>query len=130
MSGGIFDGIFSIVHRTFLLSYFRGCWLLDFFCAQSMWTYNEAAIELATAVFLNDYNSMAMSFMTKLNFWQRKLFKIQLDSSLQKHPFLLALRCWGRFARRNVCDSATEIPLLMTQINVYIINLVVMGFQI
>ena len=27
-----------------------------------MWTYNEAAIELAAAIFLNDYNSMAMSF--------------------------------------------------------------------
>ena len=51
MSDGIFDGIFPIVHRTFLLSYFRGCWLLDFFCAQSMWTYNEAALELAAAVF-------------------------------------------------------------------------------
>ena len=31
-------------------------------------------------------------------------------TSLRKHPFLLALRRWGRFARRNVCDSATEIP--------------------
>ena len=30
--------------------------------------------------------------------------------SLRKHPFFLALRRWGRFARRNVCDSATEIP--------------------
>ena len=30
--------------------------------------------------------------------------------SLGKHPFLLALRRWGRFAWRNVCDSATEIP--------------------
>ena len=30
--------------------------------------------------------------------------------SLRKHTFLLALRHWGRFARRNVCDSATEIP--------------------
>ena len=49
MSDGIFDGIFLIVHRTFLLSYFRGCWLLDFFCAQSIWTYNETAIELAAA---------------------------------------------------------------------------------
>ena len=29
--------------------------------------------------------------------------------SLRKHPFLLALRRWG-LARRNVCDSATEIP--------------------
>ena len=27
MSDGIFDGIFPIVPRTFLLSYFRGCWL-------------------------------------------------------------------------------------------------------
>ena len=28
--------------------------------------------------------------------------------SLRKHPFLLALRHWRRFARRNVCNSATE----------------------
>ena len=51
MSAEIFDGIFPIDHRTFLLSYFRGCWLLEFFCAQSMRTYNEAAIELAAAGF-------------------------------------------------------------------------------
>ena len=38
MSDGIFDGIFPIVHRTFLLSHSRGCWLLDFSCVQSMWT--------------------------------------------------------------------------------------------
>ena len=31
-------------------------------------------------------------------------------ASLRKHPFLLALRRWGRFSRRNVYDSATEIP--------------------
>ena len=30
MSDGIFDGIFPIAHRTFLLSYFRGCWLDSF----------------------------------------------------------------------------------------------------
>lgn len=30
------DGNFLIVHRTFLFSYFRGCWRLDFFfCAQT-----------------------------------------------------------------------------------------------
>ena len=28
--------------------------------------------------------------------------------SLRKHPFLLALRRWERFARRDVCDSAKE----------------------
>ena len=32
------------------------------------------------------------------------------NRSLRKHPFLHALRRWGRFARRNVCDSATKIP--------------------
>ena len=31
-------------------------------------------------------------------------------TSLRKHPFLLALSRWERFARRNVCDSAAEIP--------------------
>ena len=30
--------------------------------------------------------------------------------SLWKHLFLLALRRWGRFAWRNICDSMTEIP--------------------
>ena len=42
---------FLIFNRTLL--YFRGCWRLDIFfvCAQSMRTYNEAAIELAAAVF-------------------------------------------------------------------------------
>ena len=50
---GIIDGIFLTIHRTFLLSYFRGCWLLDiFFRAQSMYTYIEAAIELAATVFI------------------------------------------------------------------------------
>ena len=52
-------------------------------CAQSMWTYNEVAFELAVAVFINyDYNNMAMSFVTKLNFWQRKCYRIRLDSFL------------------------------------------------
>ena len=82
------DGIFPIVHRTFLLSYFRGCWLLDFSCAQSMWTYNEAAIELAAAVFgkrLQEHQ--AMSFVTKLNSWRRKHYKIRLDSFLYLSGF-------------------------------------------
>ena len=33
---GTLRGIFPIVHRTFLLSYFRGYWLLGFFHTQSM----------------------------------------------------------------------------------------------
>ena len=36
------------------------------------------------------------------------LFDAPFDS-LRKHPFLLALCRWGRFAQRNGCDSATEI---------------------
>ena len=51
----------------------------------------------------------------------------KLISSLRKHPFLLAFRRRGRFARRNVCGRNS---ILMTQSNVYIINPVVMGFQI
>ena len=38
-----------------------------------------------------------------------------------------ALRRWGRFARRNVCGRNS---IRMTQINVYLTNPVVMGFQI
>ena len=34
---------------------------------------------------------------------------VNVFSSLRKRPFLLALRRWGRFAQRNVRDSATEI---------------------
>ena len=32
------------------------------------------------------------------------------SGSLRKHPFLLALHRWGRFVRRNVCDSARNVP--------------------
>ena len=53
ISDGIFDGIFPIVHRTFLLSCFEaaGSWI--FLCSKysCMWTYNEAAIELEADVF-------------------------------------------------------------------------------
>ena len=54
MSDGMLNGIFLIVHRTFLLSCFRGCWLLDFFvCVLKVCghVYNEAPVELAAAVF-------------------------------------------------------------------------------
>ena len=32
------------------------------------------------------------------------------ENRLPPPPYLLALRHWERLARRNVCDSATEIP--------------------
>ena len=48
------------------------------------------------------------------------------STCLRKHPFLLALCCWGRFTPRNVCSSGRNSILTM-QINVYIINPVVMG---
>ena len=51
----------------------------------------------------NDWSSIGINYQTFD--WLRRL-----NCSLRKHPFLLALRRWGRFARRNVCDSATEIP--------------------
>ena len=52
-SHGILIEIFLIAAQTFLLSYSRGRRLLDFFfCAQSLWAYNEVAVELAAAVFI------------------------------------------------------------------------------
>ena len=40
---------------------------------------------------------------------RRKTSGSKGENSLRKHPFFLSLRRWGRFARRSVCDSATEI---------------------
>ena len=54
------DGIFLKVHRTFLVSSSRGCWL--FFCARSMWTYNEAAIELTAAVIVKLIQQHGLEF--------------------------------------------------------------------
>ena len=48
-------------------------------------------------------------YTNKSKLWREKQTNLAW-SSLRKHPFLRALRRWGRFARRNVCDSATEIP--------------------
>ena len=60
-----------------------GSWIFFCVCAQSMWTYNEAGISSwRRHSSLNDYNRMALSFLTKLNFWRRKLYRIWLDSFL------------------------------------------------
>ena len=48
-------------------------------------------MELAAAVFLKDYNSTAMSFVTKLNFWRRKLYKIRLDFFLYLSLFMATI---------------------------------------
>ena len=58
---------------------------MDFSCAQSMWTYNEAAIELAAAVFgkrLQEHQ--AMSFVTKLRGTQREYSSKTLKHSIVK----------------------------------------------
>ena len=50
----------------------------------------------------------------KITFWSHttsyELTHFKKNGSLRKHPFLLVPRRLGRFVRRNVCDSATEIP--------------------
>ena len=44
-----------------------------------MWTCNKAAIELAAAVFCKRLQEhQAMSFVTKLNSWRRKHYKINI----------------------------------------------------
>ena len=57
---------------------------------------------------LHSYRSDSRS--TKMH-CVRSRFSRWLPTSLRKHPFLLALRLWGRFARRNVCDRNS---ILMT----------------
>ena len=48
---------------------------------------------------LNDYNSMAMSFVMKLNFWQRKRYGIRLDSFLYLSRFTATIKT-------TVCSSS------------------------
>ena len=62
-------------------------------------------------------NKSALVRETSLTFrrYLRKYTKVGLVSnkhqtSLRKHPFLLALRRLGRFTRRNVCNSVAKIP--------------------
>ena len=46
-----------------------------------------------------DYNSVAMSFVTNLNFWRKKLYKIRLDSFLYLSEFTAKINmtvCWSR----------------------------------
>ena len=61
---------------------------------------------------------------------QRKPRKSFLKLSLRKHPFLLALRPLGMFREEERLRLSSRNSILMMQINVYIINPVVMGFQI
>ena len=58
----------------------------------------------------------SISFQVVLNFWcyfpykgAKRLVHVYV-TSLRKHPFLLTLHRWGRFAQRNICNSATESP--------------------
>ena len=54
-------------------------------------------------------NYVDSMFIHSFFFFTLKTLFQSISKKLRKHPFLLALRRWGRFARRNVCDSATEI---------------------
>ena len=61
--------------------------------------------------------------------WLKRFYYCNHFSSLRKHPFLLALRHWGRFARRNVCVSATEIPYWWRKRSSYIVLAIVYEWQ-
>ena len=75
MSDGIFDGMFLIVHRTFLVSYFRGCWLLDcvfFFVLKACGHIIERLSSCAVAVFIKQLQQHGHA---KLNFWRSKVME-------------------------------------------------------
>ena len=82
MSDGIFDGMFFIVHKTFLVSYVRGCWLLDccfFFVLKAGGHIMNRLSSCAVAVFIKQLQQHGHA---KLNFWRRKRYGIRLDSFL------------------------------------------------
>ena len=92
MSDGIFDGMFLIVHRTFLVSYFRGCWLLDccfFFVLKACGHIIERLSSCAVAVFIKQLQQHGHA---KLNFWRRKSYGIQLDSYLYLSWFTATIK--------------------------------------
>ena len=94
MSDEIFDGIFPIVHRTFPF-----CWVIleadgsrIFFVLKLYVDIQWSGYRVGGGLFfLNDFNSMGMSFVTKLNFWRRKIYKIRLDSFLSLSWFAAAV---------------------------------------
>ena len=55
-------------------------------------------------------NNLTKSWTPSLGQRYLKLNFCMSDASLWKHSFLFAVRRWGRFARRKVYDSTTEIP--------------------
>ena len=77
--------------------------------------YADIAREILAQRFLLDKLSFRFAGTEKFGMDENEVktkgfYLKDLLHSLRKHPFLLALRRWGRFARRNVCDSATKIP--------------------
>ena len=77
------------------------------------WTYNEAAIELAAAVFCKRLQEhQAMSFVTKLNSWRRKHYKIRLDSFLYVSGFTAKINT-------TVCSSRLFSTDLERHLNQY-----------
>ena len=62
------------------------------------------AKKLISHTFSVKFQVLRREFLRNQSVYWAQIFR----DSLWKHPFLLAPRRWGRFARRNVCDSATE----------------------
>ena len=76
-------------------------WLTDKFSFENEGPSETSKIKSVASIYARAYPDVQLNY-------GKKLFPEK--DSLRKHPFLLALRRWGRFARRNVCDSETEIP--------------------
>ena len=87
MSDKILDGIFPHSSQNLSFELFWRLLALGYYFVLKVCGHTiEVAIELAAAAFVNYYNSMpkhlAMSFLTKLNFWRSKSYIIWLDSFL------------------------------------------------
>ena len=97
-------GWFFVYKRKFFM------WVGKWWILQYAFLIKQKKLGIVNDLFTYKHNNSMFWILMFQHFIFVLFFLHQTDLSLRKHPFLLALRRWGRFARRNVCDSATEIP--------------------
>ena len=76
MSDGILNGIFLIVHRNFLLSHFRGCWLLNFFCVCAFkvcWHMKRLSRRFEVDVFIKRLQQRGHEFWDETNLLAKEM---------------------------------------------------------
>ena len=79
---------FPSLSNTTVVAIFQICVYGDIVYSQ---TWEVLTLKRLYRTTLNDYYSMAASFVTKLNFWRRKRYRIRLDSFLYLSWFMATI---------------------------------------